>query len=226
LRPQCRDSTGEARPGARPRSAPPRAARRHATLQAKQCHPQFDQMIEPVADAIAAPATKLFLAERHPELTQITQLVEQQRARLLPAREHPSDLAMRQAEIQRARHITYVIPHSMLTRGCAASCCPEMGRGGGKGIRLTPAHRPPPKARRAGASSERFPACRRLHMDKAGRRAAKSDATGASRWRVPLAFAAMFEISGEDGIYRQRARCPKTGGERDSLISAKISLIA
>jgi hypothetical protein len=87
-------------------------------LQAKQCDPQFDQMIEPVADAIAAPATKLFLAERHPELTQITQLVEQQRARLLPAREHPSDLAMRQAEIERGRHLTYVIPHLMLARRC------------------------------------------------------------------------------------------------------------
>src|ERR1700720_936064 len=146
-------------------------------------------MIKPVADAIAAPATKLFLAERHPELTQITQLVEQQRARLLPAREHPSDLAMRQAEIERGRHLTYVIPHLMGV--AAASCCPEMGRSGGKGIRLTPAHRPPPNARRAGASSERFPECPRLHMDKAGPRAAKSDATGASMWRVPLAFAAM-----------------------------------
>src|SRR6202035_5431530 len=74
-------------------------------------------MIEPLADAIAAPATKLFLAERHPELTQIPQLVEQQRARLLPAREHPSDLAMRQAQVQRGNHRIDVIPHLILCKG-------------------------------------------------------------------------------------------------------------
>src|SRR5580704_2956919 len=73
-------------------------------------------MIEPVADAIAAPATKLFLAERHPELTQITQLVEQQRARLLPAREHPSDLTMRQAEIEWGTHKTHVIIHLIVRK--------------------------------------------------------------------------------------------------------------
>ena len=67
---------------------------------------------------LTAPATKLLLAERHPELTQITQLVEQQRVRLLPPREHPSDLAMRQAEIERGSHLTYVIPHLIIARGC------------------------------------------------------------------------------------------------------------
>jgi hypothetical protein len=39
-------------------------ARSHAALQAKDCHPQFDQMIKSVAAAMAAPATELGLAER------------------------------------------------------------------------------------------------------------------------------------------------------------------
>src|SRR5690242_10221933 len=68
-------------------------------------------MIKPVADAIAAPATQLLLAERHSELMQITQLVEQPRGWPLAARERPSDLRMRQAEVQRKGHIMNVITH-------------------------------------------------------------------------------------------------------------------
>jgi hypothetical protein len=42
-------------------------------------------MIKPVADAIAAPGAQLRLAERHPELPQIPQLVDQLVARRLAA---------------------------------------------------------------------------------------------------------------------------------------------
>jgi uncharacterized membrane protein YtjA (UPF0391 family) len=105
---------------------------RHAALQAKQRHPQFDQMIKPVADAIAAPTTQLCLGERHPELTQIAQLVEQQEGRLLAAREHPRDLPMRQAEIQRPSHLIDVIPHSIFTRGFRRLLESNANRGVGK----------------------------------------------------------------------------------------------
>jgi hypothetical protein len=71
----------------------------------KQCHPQFDQLIEPRADPIAAPAAALVLAKRHPELPQIAQLVDQHRGWLLSTRERPGNLTMRQAEIRRRRHI-------------------------------------------------------------------------------------------------------------------------
>jgi hypothetical protein len=86
-------------------------------LQAKQCHPQFDQIIEPVTDPIATPAAQLVLAERHPELPQITQLVDQHRGRLLSARERPSNLPMRQAEIRRGRHEKNVISYSYNCKG-------------------------------------------------------------------------------------------------------------
>ena len=76
--------------------------RSHAALQAKDGHSQFNQMIKPVADAIAAPGAQLRLAERHPELPQIPQLVDQLVARRLAARKRPGDLSMRQAEIERA----------------------------------------------------------------------------------------------------------------------------
>jgi sirohydrochlorin ferrochelatase len=71
-------------------------------------------MIKPVADAIAAPGAQLRLAERHPELPQIPQLVDQLVARRLAARKRPGDLSMRQAEIERA-NTTYVVPHLICT---------------------------------------------------------------------------------------------------------------
>jgi hypothetical protein len=117
-------------------------------------------MIKSVADAIAAPATQLLLAEtaeeiclhsptptlprsdeflesikrgvrnagekllrishnqrcpkRHPELSQITQLVEQLWAWRLPARQRPSDLPMRQAEIEAAHSSGYATREDVL----------------------------------------------------------------------------------------------------------------
>jgi hypothetical protein len=52
-----------------------------------------------IADAIAAPGAQLRLAERHPELPQTPQLVNQLVARRLAARKRPRDLSMCQAEI-------------------------------------------------------------------------------------------------------------------------------
>src|SRR5262249_22674926 len=79
--------------------------RSHAALQAKDGHSQLDQMIKPVADAMAAPGPQLGLAKRHPELPQVPQLVDQLLAQRLAARERPRDLPMHQAEIERGHEI-------------------------------------------------------------------------------------------------------------------------
>src|SRR5262249_60968479 len=73
-----------------------------AALQAKQRHPQFDQMIKLVTDPIAPPTAELRLANGHPELPQITQLVDQQGGRRLATRQRPRHLTMRHAEFRAA----------------------------------------------------------------------------------------------------------------------------
>src|SRR3954464_6472781 len=57
-------------------------------------------MIKPIANAITAPGPPLRLVERHPELPQIPQLIDQLAARRLAARKRPRDLSMRQAQIE------------------------------------------------------------------------------------------------------------------------------
>src|SRR5262249_50417649 len=76
----------------------------HAALQAKQRHPQFDQMIKPVTDPIATPSAELRLAKWHPELPQITQLVDQQVGRRLAACQRPRHLTMGQVEFRWGNH--------------------------------------------------------------------------------------------------------------------------
>src|SRR5262249_5611057 len=70
-----------------------------AALQAKQRHPQFDQMIKPITDPMAPPAAELRLPKGHPELPQISQLVDQQGGRRRAARQRPRHLTMRQTEL-------------------------------------------------------------------------------------------------------------------------------